>query len=210
MPMTYDSLVIQVTKYLNTTNAVTIDQITNFIYQAEQRIARESKTLGLVVYVTGAFTPNEAVLPKPARWRRTLTFNFGTGIDNNTRNQIFLTEYDFLRYYWPNPTVTGEPKFYADYGFDHLIVAPTPDEAYPFEYSYLQLPEPLSEDVQTNWLTNNAPDVLLYATLLEAIPFIKNDDRIPVWESFYMKAIASLNGQDSLRIKDRASDRKAD
>jgi hypothetical protein len=208
--MTYNSLVNQVMDYLIRTDIDTLNEVPNFIYQAEQRICRESKSIGLEVYVTGSFISNSPVLAKPARWRRSLTLNFGTGVGNNTVNQITLRSYEFVRNYWPNPTQTGQPKFYSDYGYDHLLIAPTPDQDYPFEYGYLQLPEPLSPSVQTNWLTNNAPDVLLYATLLEAVPFLQNDERIPVWQSMYDKGIASLNTQDDQRQLDRSSNRSAD
>jgi hypothetical protein len=68
----------------------------------------------------------------------------------------------------------------------------------------------LSPQNQTNWLTDYAPDVLLYAILLEAVPFLKNDERIPVWESAYARGLASLNQQDDARQNDRASNDEAD
>lgn len=208
--MTYNSLVSQTLDYLDRTDADTANAIPNFIYQAEQRIARESKNIGFVQYVTGNFTIATSVYPKPARWRRNISFNYGTGTGNNTRTPIYLQTYEYLRNYWPDPTLTAPPLFYADYGYPTFLIAPTPDQTYPFEYSYLELPEPLSSSNQTNWLTNYAPDVLLYATLLEAIPFLKNDERVPVWQDKYSTAIASLNSQDDQRVVDRQSYRGAD
>jgi hypothetical protein len=210
MVMTYNSLVNQVLDYLNRTDTDTANEIPNFIYQAEQRICRESKNIGLEVYVTNAFTPGVSVYAKPARWRRNITFNFGNGNSNNVRNQIQLRSYEYLRMYWSDPTQMAAPLFYSDYAYEHFLVAPTPDQAYPFELGYLELPEPLSVNVQTNWLTNYAPDVLLYATLLEAIPFLKNDERIPVWQQLYDRGIQSLNSQDDQRITDRGSNRSSD
>jgi hypothetical protein len=210
MTMTYNSLVLQIESYLNRNDADTIAQIPNFIYQAEQRICRESKNVGLVVYVTSAFLPGNSVISKPGRWRRTLTFNYGTGALFNTRNQLYLRSYEYLRAYSPDSTLTGKPLYYSDYGYTHWLVAPTPDIDYPFEIGYLELPEPLSIAVQTNWLTNYAPDLLLYGCLLEAIPFLKNDERIPVWQNLYDRALASVENQDTLRLEDRASNRSAD
>lgn len=208
--MTYNSLVAQVTSYLNRTDTATLDQIPNFIYQAEQRICRESKNVGLEVYVTGTFITNNSVIAKPARWRRNITFNYGTGVLNNTRNTILLRSYEFCRAYWPDPTLSAPPKFYADYGYYNLLIVPTPDQAYPFELGYLQLPDPISPNNQTNWITNYAPDVFLYATLLEAMPFLKDDERIPVWKEYYDRGLSSLNQQDDQRIYDRSGNRSAD
>lgn len=214
--MTYTTLVNQVLDYLNRTDDDTRNAIPYFIAQAEQRICRESKNIGLEAYVTGVFVPDEPVLAKPGRWRRSISFNCGTygGTPNpsdiNPRNQLYLRSYEFLRNYWPDANNTGRPQFYSDYGYAHLLVAPTPNVNYPFEYSYLELPEPINEDNQTNWLTDYAPDVLLYATLLEAISFLKNDERIPVWQQYYERGITSLNNQDTIRVIDRASDRSSD
>lgn len=208
--MTYNSLVNQVLDYLDRTDADTTNEIPNFIYQAQQRICRESKNIGLEQYVTGFFIPGTSTYAKPARWRRTISFNFGTGAEFDTVNQLFLRTYDYIRNFSNNPTVTASPMYYSDYGYDHLLVGPTPDQAYPFEYAYLELPVPLSPSVQTNWLTNNVPDVLLYATLLEAIGFLKNDERVPVWTSYYDRGLQSLNNQDNLRVLDRTSNRDSD
>lgn len=210
MPMTYNSLSAQILSYMIRSDADTIAQIPNFIYQAEQRICREAKTIGIEQYVTGLFIPNNPVLAKPARWRRSITFNFGTGIGNNTRNSVLLRTYEFLRSYWPDATQTAVPEFYSDYGYNHLLFAPTPDQAYPFEYAYLELPDPINANNQTNWLTDYAPDVLLYASLLEAVAFLQNDERIPIWKDMYQRGIDSLNGQDQQRYSDRQSDRSSD
>ena len=58
-----------------------------------------------------------------------------------------------------------------------------------------------------NWLTEYAPDVLLYASLLEALPFLKNDERVQMWQGMYDRAAQALNGEDLGKIMDRAANR---
>lgn len=210
MTMTYTSLVDQILSYLNRNDVDTIDQVPNFIYQAEQRICREVKSIGIEAYVTNTFTPTVNTFLKPARWRRTLSFQIGIDTNLNTRIPLFLRTYDYLRNYWPDDTQTAQPVYYADYGYDHFIIAPTPDQSYPFEISYIELPEPLGLSVSTNWITNNAPDLLLYASLLEAVSYLKVDQRAPLWQSYYDRALSSINAQDEQRYQDRQSNRKAD
>jgi len=210
MTMTYSSLFNQVLSYLDRTDIDTTNQVANFIFQAQQRIARDTKTLGLEVYATGLLTPGVAVYAKPANWRRNITFNVGTGSTNNARSPVLLRSYEFLINYWPNRTLTATPLYYCDYGYSNYLLAPTPDAAYPFEFSFLELPTPITPLNQTNWLTNFAPDVLLYATLLEATPYLKDDERLGMWEDQYKKRIDSLNGQDDQRVYDRQSNRSAD
>lgn len=209
MSMTFNSLVAQVEQYLNRNDSDTIAQIPNFISQAEQRICREAKTIGLEIYVTGTFTPGVSVLAKPARWRKNITFNYGSGAAHNV-TPVLLRSYEFLRSYWPDSAQLAAPQFYSDYGYEHFLIAPTPDDYYPFELAYIQLPDPITVTNQTNWLTNYAPDVLLYGTLLEAIPYLKNDERMDVWITYFDRGIASLNGQDDVRVVDRQAVRESD
>lgn len=209
-PMTYNSLVAQIESYLDRSDADTIAQIPYFIYQAENRICRESKSLLLESYLVSNFITGTSVYAKPATWRRTLSWNWGSGDGENTRNQLLLRSYEFIRNYWPDSTQTGDPLYYCDYGYQNWLVAPTPAADSPFEVAVLQLPDPITPINQTNYLTNYCPDLFLYACLLEAVPYLKNDERIPVWQSMYERGLASLNNQDDQRKTDRASDRSSD
>lgn len=130
------------------------------------------------------------------------------GTADNFRNPILPRSYEFLRSYWPDDSQTGDPKFYADYNYQNFIVAPTPVRAMPFELLYWELPALLDDDNQTNWLTEYAPNLLLYATLLEATPYLKNDERIPVWQQFYDRAAQAISGEDLRKILDRAQKRE--
>jgi hypothetical protein len=47
----------------------------------------------------------------------------------------------------------------------------------------------------------------LYGTLLEATPYLKNDERIPTWMSFYQMAATALDTEDTKKIFDRSAAR---
>lgn len=47
-----------------------------------------------------------------------------------------------------------------------------------------------------SWYVTNAPEVLLYGALLEAAPFIKDDQRILVWQTFYDRAVETLREEE--------------
>jgi hypothetical protein len=180
------------------------EQLPRLVNLAERRIARELKVQGLINVLTGTFQAGLAVYPKPDRWRTTVSFNYG--IDNEYQ-QLFPRDYEYVRSYWPDRTQTGVPLFYADYDYNNWIISPTPDAAYPFEVLVYQILPLLDESNQTNWLTEYAPQVLLYACLLEATPFLKNDERIAVWQQMYDRAAQSLNGEDLSKILDRSARR---
>lgn len=211
--MTFTTLQEDVRRYLErgssyASDPVVYDQIPRLINLAERRIARELKIQGFVNVVTGTLQAGVSVYAKPDRWRDTVSINIGTGVNNNTRKVLFTRAYEYLLNYWPDRTATDRPLFYADYDYEHWLYAPTPDADYPFEILYYELPPLLDDVVQSNWLTEYAPQLLLYGTLLEATPFLKNDERIPVWQSMYDRSAAMLNGEDLAKILDRSSVRK--
>lgn len=209
--MTFTSLQSDIRNYLErggATDPIVYDQIPRLITLAERRIARELKIQGFQNVVTTTMQANVAVYAKPDRWRDTISVNFGTGSGNNTRKPLFLRSYEYLRQYWPNETETDEPQFYADYNYKYWIFAPTPDAAYPVEILYYELPPLLDETNQTNWLSEYAPNLLLYGSLVEATPFVKDDQRVQLWQSYYDRALSALNGEDLQKIVDRSTNRR--
>lgn len=211
--MTFTTLKQDVQRYLErgvtlASDPIVFEQIPRLINLAERRIARELKIQGFINVVTTALAPGQSVVAKPDRWRDTVSFTLGTGAGYEQRTSLYARSYEYARSYWPDATQTGEPVFYADYDYNHWLIVPTPDAAYPLEILYYQLPPLLDEEHETNWLTENAPEILLYGTLLEATPFLKNDERIPVWQNMYDRAAAMLNGEDLAKILDRSAVRK--
>ena len=121
---------------------------------------------------------------------------------NGSKSPVLLRKYEYLKSYTPDATTTGLPLFYADYDYDHWLVAPTPDQAYPFEVLYYERLEPLSSSNQTNWITQNAPNAMLYGALLQAVVFLKNDQR-QIFQQKYDMALQSLKTEDIARVGDR-------
>jgi len=211
--MTFTTLQQDVRRYLERGNTyasdpVVYEQIPRLINLAERRISRELKIQGFINVVTGTLINGQSVYSKPDRWRDTVSINIGTGVSFDNRKVLFTRAYEYLLSYWPDRAETSEPIFYSDYDYNHWLISPTPDNSYPFEILYYEIPPLLDDEVQTNWLTDYAPQLLLYGTLLEATPFLKNDERIPVWQQMYDRAAAMINGEDLAKILDRASVRK--
>lgn len=197
--MTYSSLVEDVQNYCERSDDPFVNQIPRFIMMAENRIASEAKPLGFLRVVEGNLDGN--VLKKPARWRKTKSFALVNGIK---RWYLMDRSYEFCRSYAPNAATAGEPRYYADYDYEHFFIAPTPDLQYYFELQYYERPAPLSEINQTNWTTQYAPQLLLYATLMEAMPFLKTSERIPEFQGLYDRALAAVSKEDMERAIDAA------
>jgi len=200
--MTYDSLVTDIQQYLERSDDQTLAQIPRFIMLAEQVIASQIKFLGNLTVNTSNMVTGQPIIDKPARWHKTVSMNVTV---NGQKNPVFLRKYEYLREYAPDPTATGVPEFYADYDYTHWLVAPSPAAAYDFEVLYYERVQPLDSSNQTNWFTIYAPQALLYGSLLQAMPYLKNDDRMAMWQQQFDLIINTLKTEDVIRNADRQS-----
>ena len=203
--MTYDSLLDDVRRYLERgftaeSDQIVYEQLPRLVTMGERRIARELKVQGFIRAVTTPLQVGVAVYRKPDRWRDTVSMTING-------QPIFGRSYEFCRGYWPDESQTAKPAYYADYDYQHWLLAPTPNATDTLEILYYEQPRFLADDFQTNWLTEYAPDLLLYATLLEAAPFLKKDERIQTWQAMYDRAAQALSGEDLKRILDRSAAR---
>lgn len=206
--LTYTTLTSAVEDYLERNDSRLVDSIPIFIMLGERRAARDLKILGLKVAITDNFIISTSVFAKPTRWLNDSSFNIGTGPSQNTRVFLEQRSYEWCRLYWPDPTKTGTPKYYAsDYNYNFWFVVPTPDFAYPYEILYYETPTFIDSSNSTNFLTASAPEVLLYATLLETASYLKDDERVAVWTDYYEKAKKNISEEDKKRIYDAFSRR---
>ena len=198
--MTYNSLTSTVLTYLERSDDATVAAIPTFITLAEFEIAQEIKTLGQLQVVTATMQAGTPTLQKPARWRKTVSMTL-TNSAGQTQ-PVLLRKLEYLQNYWPNASNTSTPLYYADSDFEHWYLAPTPDQAYTFEVLFYERIAPLSSTNQTNWLTQYAPNAMLYGTLLQAMLFLKNDNRA-IFQQKYSEAINALKTEDISRVGDR-------
>lgn len=198
--MTYSSLYDDISSYLERTDAATLAKIPTFIMLAEQILASEIKFLGNLTVNQSTMVAGDPVITKPARWRKTVSLNVTV---NGSRQPVFLRTYEFMRQYWPDEAQQDVPKYYGDYDYTHWLVVPTPAAAYDFEVMYYEEVQPLDATNQTNWFTQYAPQAMLYGSLLQAMPFLKNDERMPLWRAEYDKIVAQLKTENIQRLGDR-------
>ena len=98
-------------------------------------------------------------------------------------------------------SVTGLPKFYT-IAANEIQLGPIPDSVMTLQMLFYKKFDSLSSSTATNWVIINAPDIYLYGSLLEAEPFIMNDQRAGLWAQGFAQAISDVQEQDN---KDRHS-----
>jgi len=105
---------------------------------------------------------------------------------------------------------TGKPVYYTVIGgsTNQIELLRSPDDTYTASIVYYTKISALTD---TNWLLTNNPDIYLFGALLEAEPYLKNDERLPMWAARLNKGLEELRMQgeremhtgSSLRMRSR-------
>lgn len=110
---------------------------------------------------------------------------------------------DLVRLTGLDSVVTGAPQYLATLGNDggtagqaKGIVWPTPEQNYTLEITYRAALLQLGAGQASNFLLKRAPSIYLYASLLEAAPYLHNDARMNTWQSKYRMAVEAFKNQE--------------
>ena len=90
---------------------------------------------------------------------------------------------------------TGRPEVYTMRA-SYFLFGPVPASIYNLEIDYYAKVAALTTSATTNDMLTNNPDLYLYGSLLEAEPFLMNDQRVPLWLAAFEKAISDIQLQD--------------
>ena len=193
--MTYTSLYNDISSYLERTDAATLAKIPTFIMLAEQTLASEIKFLGNLTVNESNMVSGNPVITKPARWRKTVSMKID-GEPVLHRSQEYVAQYQ-------SESAQGKPKYYADYDYDHWALAPVPDDDYQVQIIYYSRIQPLDETNQQNLLTREAPQAILFGTLLQTQGYLKSPDKLQLWQQMYKNAMDALKAENTSRNIDR-------
>ncbi len=175
-------------------------RIPDFIALAEARLNRELRIRPMEVRSILELTAGQKYFALPGGYLQMRNIQLNT---NPTTPLEYVTPEMLDRLYGSD--ATSRPRAYSLIG-DEIQLSPIPDSTYTLEVAYYEKFTPLGDGtagtVTTNWLSENAPDVILYGALIEAEPFVKNDERMPMWLNAYKESIDKIQKADN---KDRHS-----
>jgi hypothetical protein len=180
----YTDLQASVAGYLGRSDLTT--QIPDFIRFAEIRLGRELRTRQMLNSATAPTVANDArtALPTDFLEIRDL-FVQGTP----RRPLSYMSPSAFSRE--ARADIIGLPVFYTLLSSEFQF-APKPDAVYTLEILYYAKPTFLSTSNASNVFLANYPDALLYASLIEAEPYLINDARSQLWATLYDRAIKNI------------------
>ena len=96
---------------------------------------------------------------------------------------------------------SGTPEVYTIMT-NEVQLGPKPDSIMTMEMLFYKRVTALSGSNTTEQMLTENPDIYLYGALMEAEPFIMNDERVGLWAQGFGQAVQALQEQDN---KDRHS-----
>ena len=185
---TYSELQTSIANYLGRSDLTST--IPDFIRFAETRLSRDLRTRVMLKSATTSMTAGDATVALPTDFLEIRNL-FTQG---NPRMPVtYLSPSAFTRD--ARADESGLPVFYTVLASDFQF-APIPDTAYVLEILYYAKPTVLSGTTASNVFLANYPDALLYASLLEAEPYLINDARSQTWATLYDRAIKNISDAD--------------
>ena len=188
---TYSSLKTAVQDYCLATETTFVNSLPTFIQEAEERILKNVEMPLFRKNQIGSFTTSNAYLATPTDFLSPYSLAISS---SGNYSYLLLKNVSFIRDYTPNESTTGLPKYYAMFDDDTFLVAPTPDSNYNVELHYKYRPLSLTAGAEsgTTWLSENAPDAMLYGTLVEAATFLKTPEEIMLYQQRFDRAMQAL------------------
>jgi hypothetical protein len=197
--MTYAELVARIKEWTEDDSSEFSAQIDWIIQLAEIRIAREAdlntfrKTSTSLVTTVGAdevTAPSDMVTPRYVQL---------------TASGQFLLPKDetYIREYNRSVTTATTPLYYSQFqngDINQFLLGPTPDAAYALTIGYTYRPTNLSSTNTTTWLSNNIPDLLFYACLMECavLDMFEERDRTR-YTGLYERSLESARFEEQTR-----------
>ena len=195
--MTYTELLQKIRDYTEVdANVLTSTILDGIIENAEFKIFRDIDSDNNRRYATANLITSDRFISRPAgllivRSAQIVDSDGSSEPDNREflqyRDTSFMSEF--------NPTGgTGVPKYYSLWDEQNIVVAPTPDATYEIQLNYILKDPGLSSTNTTTYISQNFPNGLLYACLVEAYGFLKGpQDLLQLYEQKYKQVVEGFS-----------------
>lgn len=183
----YSTLLTAVADWLARSNLTSF--VPNFVQNWEEDFLREPKNFGRWMETSLSSTIASSVIAVPAAY---LGLKIAY-VDGQARPPLDRSSLQSLYGRFPRSGDTDVPSHISrDAG--NFVFGPMPDSDYTIKGVYWAKPTLLrnfASDAAAHWIVVNAPDLAIYGSLIAATPFIKDDERLPLWQAMYDRALLS-------------------
>jgi hypothetical protein len=185
----YSTLQASIGDWLNRSDLTAV--IPDFITLAEAQFNRNIRHRRMVERATATLDSEYSAVP--ADWLESIRYQINT---NPITVMEFVSPDQAALLKGANGT-TGKPIYYTQIGQQFQVVpAPDSGSAYTGELTYYATIPALSVSNTTNWLLTDSPDLYLYGALLQAAPYLQDDQRISTWGTLYERCLNDLKVSD--------------
>jgi len=169
------------------------DRIPEFITLAEAGFNRNLRTRDMLVRSTASVTSQYIAIPTDFLEMMNIEI---TSISPPKR-LIYITSDRSDDYREKNSNKTGTPDYYTIEGIS-IQLFPTPDTSLTIQLSYYQDIPPISglADSGNNWLLLAHPDVYLYGTLMQASPYLMDQEKTQMWDGLLARSLQEVQMSD--------------
>ena len=162
--------------------------ISNFIQNCENKVGRTLNLRNEETALSVAISSGLATVPADFK---ALKFAYYSATPVQLLQWLPLE--DIYRKY-PNRSDTSTVPGYISREAASFIFGPVAADG-TLKGVYYAKQDPL-RTTNPSWYVTNAPEVLLYGSLLEAAPFMHGDERIPVWQQLFKDALDTLREEE--------------
>tara|TARA_R110002012_G_scaffold291751_1_gene486378 strand:- start:2105 stop:2752 length:648 start_codon:yes stop_codon:yes gene_type:complete len=192
MSFTYTELQDAVKDFTENEETSFVTNLPVFIRGAEDRIFTLVDLELFRKNATSQLTASDPYLNVPNDYLSPFSFQVTTA---NYKEFLDIKDVNFIQRYSIDYGSNAVPKYYGIFDIDNFIVGPTPDQAYTVELHYYYRPASITAGAGTGntWLSTNAPNALLYGSLVEAYTYMKGEqDMMQLYEQRFMQEIQRL------------------
>ena len=184
---TYSELQTAVGSWLNRSDLST--NIPDFIALAEASFNRVLRTRNQITRATSSVSEQFVALPSDLLELHNIQLNTSPV---RRLEQVSMAKADDLK---SSISTSGTPDYFALTG-SNIELIPIPDASQTLEIVYYATISGLSDTNTSNWLLTSYPDIYLYGALVQAEPYLMNDERSGTWGALLGKAIEELRVSD--------------
>jgi len=190
MAITYTNFLTQVRNYTEVDSNVLSDSLLDqFIRNVELDIAGQVDYDDLRKYATSSTTSGNRYVSMPAD---ALILRSVQIINSNVRDFLEKRDTSFISEFSPHDTVTGTPKYYANWDETNILLAPTPSAAFTIQINYIKDPPHFDNSTNT-FLSTHQEALLLYGVLRECFGFLKGpEDLYKLYSDRYNQSIQAF------------------
>ena len=200
MSFTYAQLQTAIQDFTENTETSFVSNLPIFIRGAEDRIFTLVDLELFRKNAAAQLTIGDPYLNVPTDYLAPFSLQITTA---NYEDFLEFKDVNFVQRYSQDYGSTATPKYYSIFDVDNFILGPTPNLTYDVELHYYYRPASLTAGAGsgTTWLSKNAPNALLYGSLVEAYTYMKGEqDMLQLYEQRF--------AQEVQRLKDLAEARE--